>query len=195
MSARRGRGLRPSPPSEEARECPLCTDLSSWLRPRDTRLGKEVITICQKTRISFKHNTCKRRTLKVICLKGDDLFWVYGQAFTVKRLAKPIAKHLTNPAGRSGSGQESRQPSQRCEQSMNKYNETRKFESTAVRVPCTLYGSTVRDSPAGAARAGECAEAPAGDLRYDSYSSEDQSSSLLPACGAPPGGGAALFLI
>ena len=41
-----------------------------------------------------------------------------GQAFG-------LAKHLTNPADRSGSGQESRQPSQRCEQSMNKYNETR----------------------------------------------------------------------
>ena len=40
-----------------------------------------------------------------------------GQAFG-------LAKHLTNPADRSGSGQESRQPSQRCEQSMNKYNET-----------------------------------------------------------------------
>ena len=32
-----------------------------------------------------------------------------GQAFGA-------AKHLTNPADRSGSGQESRQPSQRCEQ-------------------------------------------------------------------------------
>ena len=28
------------------------------------------------------------------------------------------AKHLTNPADRSGSGQLSRQPSQRCEQSI-----------------------------------------------------------------------------
>ena len=40
------------------------------------------------------------------------------------REAFGLAKHLTNPADRSGSGQESRQPSQRCEQSMNKYNET-----------------------------------------------------------------------
>ena len=49
-----------------------------------------------------------------------------GQAFG-------LAKHLTNPADRSGSGQESRQPSQRCEQSMNKYNETRSSQARSLR--------------------------------------------------------------
>ena len=50
----------------------LRTSTPSWLRPRDTRLGKEVIA--RKREFHSSYNTYKRRTLKDICLRRRFIF-------------------------------------------------------------------------------------------------------------------------
>ena len=85
---------------------------------------------CQKTRISFKLQHVQAPYTQSHMPKEAFYFgfrfrWLVGFDKHLQntgregREAFGLAKHLTNPADRSGSGQESRQPSQRCEQSIN----------------------------------------------------------------------------